>query len=30
MNDAFLEEYINEVSDPADPDLEVYIYVFKK
>jgi effector-binding domain-containing protein len=30
VNDAFLEEYINEVSDPADPDLEVYIYVFKK
>jgi effector-binding domain-containing protein len=30
VNDAFLEEYINEVGDPANPDLEVYIYVFKK
>jgi effector-binding domain-containing protein len=30
VNDAFLEEYINEVSDSSDPDLEVYIYVFKK
>jgi effector-binding domain-containing protein len=30
VNDAFLEEYINDVSDSADPDLEVYIYVFKK
>ncbi|MBW0003427.1 MAG: GyrI-like domain-containing protein [Hyphomicrobiales bacterium] len=30
VNDAFLEEYVNDVSDPSDPDLEVYIYVFKK
>jgi effector-binding domain-containing protein len=30
VNDAFLEEYVNDVSDSADPDLEVYIYVFKK
>ncbi|MBV9567510.1 MAG: GyrI-like domain-containing protein [Hyphomicrobiales bacterium] len=30
VNDAFLEEYVNDVSDPADSDLEVYIYVFKK
>jgi effector-binding domain-containing protein len=30
VNDAFLEEYVNDVSDPADTDLEVYIYVFKK
>ena len=30
VNDAFLEEYVNDVSDSADPNLEVYIYVFKK
>ena len=30
VNDAFLEEYVNDVSDPSDPDLEIYIYVFKK
>ena len=30
VNDAFLEEYLNDTSDPSDPDLEVYIYVFKK
>jgi len=30
VNDAFLEEYLNDVSDPSDADLEVYIYVFKK
>jgi effector-binding domain-containing protein len=30
VNDAFLEEYVNDVTDAADPALEVYIYVFKK
>jgi effector-binding domain-containing protein len=30
VNDAFLEEYINDVADPGDANLEIYIYVFKK
>ena len=30
VNDAFLEEYINDVADSADANLEIYIYVFKK
>jgi effector-binding domain-containing protein len=30
VNDAFLEEYVNDVADPSNPDLEVNIYVFKK
>jgi effector-binding domain-containing protein len=30
VNDAFLEEYVNDVTDPADANLEIYIYVFKK
>ncbi|MBV9114435.1 MAG: GyrI-like domain-containing protein [Hyphomicrobiales bacterium] len=30
VNDAFLEEYVNDVNDSTDSDLEVYIYVFKK
>ena len=30
VNDAFLEEYINDVSDSTDANLEIYIYVFKK
>jgi effector-binding domain-containing protein len=30
VNDAFLEEYVNEVADSSDADLEIYIYVFKK
>lgn len=30
VNDAFVEEYLNDIADSADADLEVYIYVFKK
>jgi effector-binding domain-containing protein len=30
VNDAFLEEYVNDVADSSDAELEVYIYVFKK
>ncbi|MFI5012473.1 MAG: GyrI-like domain-containing protein [Hyphomicrobiales bacterium] len=30
VNDAFLEEYLNDVADSSNADLEVYIYVFKK
>jgi effector-binding domain-containing protein len=30
VNDAFLEEYINDVADAADANLEIYIYVFRK
>jgi effector-binding domain-containing protein len=30
VNDAFLEEYINDIADSADANLEIYIYVFKK
>jgi effector-binding domain-containing protein len=30
VNDAFLEEYVNDVADPGDANLEIYIYVFKK
>ncbi len=30
VNDAFLEEYVNDIADSADANLEIYIYVFKK
>jgi effector-binding domain-containing protein len=30
VNDAFLEEYINDIADSTDANLEIYIYVFKK
>jgi effector-binding domain-containing protein len=30
VNDAFLEEYVNDVADSTDANLEIYIYVFKK
>ncbi|SED57078.1 GyrI-like small molecule binding domain-containing protein [Rhizobiales bacterium GAS188] len=30
VNDAFLEEYLNDIADSSDANLEVYIYVFKK
>jgi effector-binding domain-containing protein len=30
VRDDFVEEYINDVAEADDPDLQIYIYVFKK
>jgi effector-binding domain-containing protein len=30
VRDSFVEEYVNDVSDPTDPELEVNIYVFPR
>jgi len=30
VNEAFVEEYLNDTADPSDGDLQINIYVFKK